>query len=221
MALSRAADRISGGKVVLVGALALLTGLYSIGTVRRNAVWRTDFALFEDTVRKSPDSGVAQEQFGRALMGRDRLDEAIGHLRTALALDPSSDEAHTNLGIAYYRKGLIDQAIEEERISIRLNPNLPEKHFNLAQALADKQLWGEAIREYEIAIRLDPNFADAYNGLGFSLAMAGAIDNAIERFGTAARLDPDNPMYRKNLSRAQEMKKEASGGTGTVSPNVP
>ena len=214
MVLARVADRIPQGKLVLIGALALLTGVYSLGTVRRNAVWRTDYALFEDTVRKSPDGSVAHEQFGAALMGRDRLDEAIGHFRTALVLDPSSDEAHTNLGIAYYRKGLIDQAIEEERISIRLNPNLPEKYFNLAQALADKQLWEEAIREYEIAIRLDPNFADAYNGLGFSLAMAGAIDNAIEQFGKAARLAPDNPMYRKNLARAQEMRREETGGTG-------
>ena len=213
MALARATDRIPRGKVVLVGALVFLTGVYSLGTVRRNAVWRTDYALFEDTVRKSPDSAIPHEKFGTALMERGRLDEAIGHFRTALALDPSSDEAHTNLGIAYYKKGLIDQAIEEERISIRLNPNLPEKHFNLAQALADKQLWEEAIREYEIAIRLDPNFADAHNGLGFSLAMAGFIDRAIEQFGTAARLDPDNPMYRKNLSRAQEMRRE-TGGTG-------
>jgi hypothetical protein len=212
--LTKTAEKSSRGTIALIGALALVTGLYSLGTIQRNAVWRSDYTLFEDTAGKSPDSAIAQEKFATALMGRDRLDEAIRHFKIALALDSSLDEAHTNLGIAYYRKGMLDQAIEEERISIKLNPNLPEKHFNLAQQLADKQLWEEAVREYEIAITLDPNFADAHNGLGFSCAMVGSIDKAIEHFEIAVRLAPENPMYGKNLSRAQEMKREASGRTG-------
>ena len=213
--LTRMAGRSSRGTIALIGALALVTGLYSLGTIKRNAVWRSDYTLFEDTVRKSPDSAIAHEKFATALMGRDRLDEAIGHYKVALALDYSLDDAHTNLGIAYYKKGMLDQAIEEERISIMLYPYMPEKHFNLAQQLADKQLWEAAIREYEIAIKLDPNFADAHNGLGFAYAMAGSIDKAIEHFEIAVRLAPENPMYGKNLSRAHEMKKEASGRTGT------
>jgi hypothetical protein len=44
--------------------------------------------------------------------------------------------------------------------------------------------------------------------------MVGSIDKAIEHFEIAVRLAPENPMYGKNLSRAQEMKKEASGRTG-------
>jgi hypothetical protein len=40
--------------------------------------------------------------------------------------------------------------------------------------------------------------------------MDGSIDKAIEHFGTAGKLDPGNPMYRKNLLRAKEMKKDAS-----------
>ena len=208
MFLAHAAEKLPRRTVALVGALALLTGLYSLGTVRRNAVWKSEYTLFEDTARKSPDSAIAQEKFATALMGRGRLDEAIERFKVALSLDYFLDDAHTNLGIAYYKKGMIDEAIEEERISIRLSPDMPEKHFNLAQQLADKQLWREAIQEYEIAIKLDPNFADAHNGLGFSYAMIGSLDKAIERFEAAARLAPENPMYRKNLLRAREMKIE-------------
>jgi tetratricopeptide (TPR) repeat protein len=208
MFLTKMAEKSSRGTIALIGALALVTGLYSLGTIKRNAVWRSDYTLFEDTARKSPDSAIAREKFATALMEQGRLDEAIQLYKSALALDYSLDDVHTNLGIAYYRKGMLDQAIEEERISIKMNPDMPEKHFNLAQQLADKNLWGEAIREYEIAIKLDPNFADAHNGLGFSCAMVGSIDKAIEHFGIAARLAPDNPMYVKNLSRAHEMKKE-------------
>jgi protein O-mannosyl-transferase len=215
MFLTKTAEKSSRGTIVLIGALALVTGLYSLGTIRRNAVWRSDYTLFEDTTIKSPDSAIAREKFATALMEQGRLDEAIRHFIIALNLDDSLDDAHTNLGIAYYRKGMLDQAIEEERISIALNPNLPEKHFNLAQQLADKQIWEAAIREYEIAIALDPNFADAHNGLGFSCAMAGSIDKAIGHFENAVRLAPDNPMYAKNLSRAREMKNEASVRKGT------
>ena len=197
--------------IFLMSSLALTAGLYLWGTVERNAVWKSDYTLFEDTARKSPESAIAQEKYATALMGQDRLDEAIQHFKIALALDYYYDDAHTNLGIAYYRKGLIDQAIEEERISIRLFPNMPEKHFNLAQQLADKEMWAEAIQEYEIAVKLAPNFADAHNGLGFAYAMVKSIDRAIEHFEIAARLEPDNPMYRKNLSRSYEMKKETIG----------
>jgi hypothetical protein len=45
--------------------------------------------------------------------------------------------------------------------------------------------------------------------------MVGSTDRAIEHFAAAVRLAPENPMFIKNLSRAREMKREASGGTGS------
>jgi tetratricopeptide (TPR) repeat protein len=212
--LTRIAGRSPKGAVVLISSLALIMALCLVETIKRNAVWKSDYTLFKDTVRKSPDGAIAHEKFATALMGQNQLDEAIKHYHIALGLDYYYDDAHTNLGIAYYRKGLIDQAIEEERLSIKLYPNNPETHFNLAQQLADKQMWAEAIQEYEIAVKLAPNFADAHNGLGFAYAMVKAIDKAIEQFEIAARLEPNNPMYRKNLSRAYEMRKEEIGKGG-------
>jgi len=210
MLLTRIGAMAPQGTTVLTVLLVLLTGLYSSGTIKRNAVWKSDYTLFEDTLRKSPDSAITHEKFATALLERNELDESIKHYRAAITLDYSYEDSHTNLAIALYRKGLIDQAIEEGRVAVTLNPNFPETHFNLAQQLADRQLWAEAVQEYRTAVSLDPNFADAHNGLAFSYAMTGSVDKAIEHFEAARRLAPDNPMYQKNLARALKMKQDSS-----------
>src|SRR5262249_25449220 len=109
---------------------------------------------------------------GLALYEMGRLDEAIGHFREAIRLDPkASARAHNNLGLALYEMGRLDEAIGHFREAIRLDPKASAKaHNNLAPALRAKGRLDEAIAEFEQAQRLEPGWADPYNNLAWLLA---------------------------------------------------
>ena len=57
---------------------------------------------------------------------RNRIDEAIVHLRRALAINPQHADAHRNLAVALGFKGRIDEAIVEAREALKLQPDSAE-----------------------------------------------------------------------------------------------
>ncbi|HAM53054.1 MAG TPA: hypothetical protein DCP92_21010, partial [Nitrospiraceae bacterium] len=52
-------------------------GLYTVGTISRNSVWKDNSNLWSDTVRKSPDSTMAHNNSGLAYAFKGQLDMAI------------------------------------------------------------------------------------------------------------------------------------------------
>ncbi len=101
---------------------ALLPGLYFTGTFTRNPAWRDDYRLWTDTVRKSPDGAIPHNNLAVVLDKREELDEAVRHLRLAIALDPAYADAHDNLGNVYMEKGLFGSAVREFEAAVRLDP---------------------------------------------------------------------------------------------------
>jgi hypothetical protein len=118
--------------ITLTLGFLLLIVVYSFGSMRRNTVWKDDYTLWSDTVRKSPDAYIPHNGLGHAYLARGYVDKAIEHLTRAIKLR-SHPGAYINLGIAYQSKGLIDKAIEQYQIAIKLNPDDPGAHINLVQ----------------------------------------------------------------------------------------
>ncbi len=186
----------------------ILIGLYSLGTISRNTIWKSDYILFSDTVKKSPNNAQLREFLGNALSDMGRIDEAIEQYRTALALDPYFiAEIHNNLGNAFFKKGWIDKAIEHYEMALTLKPELAEVHNNLGIAYGKMGLIDRAIGHFETAVRLQPDYIEAHFNLGVSYIKNGLIDQAIGHFETAAKMDPDNPAFRNTLFKAYEQKR--------------
>jgi len=82
------------GRVWAVATLALVLGT---GTVLRNQDYRTEVALWSDTVRHSPDKARAWNNLGYALQLEGRPAEARRAYERALALDPEHLPARINL----------------------------------------------------------------------------------------------------------------------------
>ncbi len=76
--------------------LALSLGL-AYATVMRNQDYRSEVALWSDTVRKSPGSARAFNNLGYAYQLEGRRDEARGAYARALELDPEHIQARFNL----------------------------------------------------------------------------------------------------------------------------
>lgn len=186
--------------------LCMSTALYAGGTIRRNADWKDSYSLWSDAVSKSPESAIAQENVGFALLYQGRTKEAKGHFEIASRLDPDLTDAFLARGIAYSNKGLIDKAILEFHAALIFRPDSVDVHYNLGLAYDTKGWLDQAIEQYRTALMLKPKYADAHNNLGISYAKKGLTDRAIEHFEDAVRLNPNDPDYHMNLARAYEIK---------------
>jgi tetratricopeptide (TPR) repeat protein len=146
-------------------------------------------------------------QLGWALYREQRVDEAIGYYRAALALRPDAGVVHNNLGVALRQKGWLDEAIGHYEQAVRLDPKSALAHTNLGNALHKKGRLDEAIGHYQQAIRLNPGSAAlAHTHLGNALHKKGRLDEAIEQCEQAVRLDPKLALAHTNLGAALESK---------------
>jgi tetratricopeptide (TPR) repeat protein len=181
-------------------------GLYTVGTIKRNNVWKDNSNLWSDAVRKAPDSAVAHNNLGVEYESKGLPDMAITEYQAALRLNPDFADAHNNLANAYASKGLLDMAIAEYQTALRLNPDYAKAHYNLGVAYASKGLSDMAIAEYETALRLNPDYAKAHYNLGVEYESEGLLDMAITEYQTALRLNPDYSKAHNNLGVAYASK---------------
>jgi tetratricopeptide (TPR) repeat protein len=184
----------------------VLAGLYvaafAVQTLRRNPMWRNEFDLYQAMVREAPESAGAHLNFGTALAGAGRKDEAIAHYRAAIELNPDYVGPHDQLAFALLDQGDMAGAIPELREVVRLQPESPDARNNLALALKRSGQLDSAIVEYQAAIRLDPNSALTLNNLGSAYLAHGDFGQAIATLHAALRLQPGFQAARSNLAEA-------------------
>lgn len=100
-------DKLQLKKSLIVVVLVFLTGS-AYATVTRNLTWQSNLALFEDTVKKSPDFPVAKNELAMALIENNRKAEAIKILDSIQM--PASQASSLNKMTVYYERGEYDQA---------------------------------------------------------------------------------------------------------------
>jgi tetratricopeptide (TPR) repeat protein len=200
LVLGRAAREPKLGRVA-AAATAVLLAVFAVGTVRRNAVWRDDLALWTDTIRKSPDAAVAHNHLGVALEEAGRVEEALEHFRAATRLDSRSFGAWSNLGMVLAKQGRPDEAVGHFRTALAIRP-VPGIHVNLGDALEELGRLDEAIAEYETAVRLAPRMAEARVRLGVAYGEKGLLGEALRHLRAAVELAPEDPVAHHNLANA-------------------
>lgn len=151
-----------------------------VDTLLREAllrIQRKEFAQAErvlDIVFSSrPDDPNAVYVLAQLRHLQNRLTEAQGLYRRALALDPTRPEVQFHLGQALTIAGELDDAVAAFKESIRLRPERPEAHFELGMTLQRKLDWSSAERCYREVLRLDPNFLAAKHALATTLISLG------------------------------------------------
>ena len=120
-------------KKILITCLVSVTLLFSFWTYARNKVWQDELTLYADIYEKSPNKARVNNDYGTALMGAGRINEALPIIEKALQLYEKEIEhqqggfgygmsiINLNLGILYQNKGEYYKAI------FYLNKSL--KHF--------------------------------------------------------------------------------------------
>ncbi len=199
---ARATGRLQSARLarglLLAAAACAAAGL----TLARNHDFRSERAIWADTVAKLPANGYAHYNLGVVLLQEGGPREAIPEFRAAIRIEPRYVEAHNNLGIALLDAGRPDEAIAEYQEALRLRPRFAQAHNNLGNALAQSGRVADAVAELREALRLQPDYPDAELNLGIALQQEGQTAEAIGRYQEALRLQPDYPDAHDDLGNA-------------------
>jgi tetratricopeptide (TPR) repeat protein len=197
----RFAGRVPAGsampsRVVVLLLLATLAAL----TWNQARVYRDLETLWRDTLAKNPESWLAHDNLGVLLQQRGRLEEAIGHFRAAIRIEPDHHEGYNNLGSALRERGEPDAALAQLRRSLEVEPDYFPAHNNLGLTQHDRGVYDEAVRSFEYALRLDPSSAAAHTNLGVTLAAQGRLEEAARHHRAALQADPALAGAHTNLA---------------------
>lgn len=207
-------SRMTGGSWTRLG-LSLAAFLFGAWAAERNAVWRSEVAVWEDALTKAPGKarvrgnlGVAYFYRGKTWVDLERRDadwdKAEAYFKAAVAVDPRFTEIWANLGNMYHARGRMDEAEAALDRAIKFKPNRGEFHGNLGGVYLEKGWTSEAIVEFEAAARLSPHPSRAYSNLGVALADLKRYPEAVRALEHALELEPGYLDARVNLGLAYE-----------------
>ena len=184
------------------GILLLLVLTNTVLTYERNKVWRSDYTLWGDCIKKSPNKARPLSNYGKALADMGNASEALTYYNRAIELNPRFYAAYYNRGNAKLNLGDYERAVADYEKALKINPYLSDGHYNLGDALARQGKMAEAVAHLKEAVRLRPRSAEYHNNLGYVLVLQGKEEEAITHFQEAIRLKPDLAAAHNNLGNA-------------------
>ncbi|HUB67860.1 MAG TPA: tetratricopeptide repeat protein [Candidatus Methylacidiphilales bacterium] len=159
-------------------ALAALLPL-TLLTLAREEVFTNDLSLWADTLRVSPFSVIAYNNYGLALGRAGRLDEAISVYQKALTLNSNFPDSHNNLAWTLLQKGELDGAITQCQRALEIDPHYADAHENLGVALFKKGDVEHALAQFQQAAQLDPGNNQDRENLAGAEAVARRLQNKV------------------------------------------
>jgi tetratricopeptide (TPR) repeat protein len=118
------------------------------------------------------DRGIpsnARKEFAKAskFSREGKTEEAIYHLRRAIAFHPNFVMAHNDLGTQLLAQGKLNEAAQELRTAITLDPNSFNPTLNLGIVLTQQQRFSEAVDLFGKALSIEPGSPAArlYSGI--------------------------------------------------------
>jgi tetratricopeptide (TPR) repeat protein len=166
----------------------------SMGSIKSLHDW--DWQAAEEELKLgielNPQSPLAHETYGYALISTGRTDAAIAAFYRALEIDPFSLTLNMNLGFILSYANQYDRAIEQGRRVIELEPQFHGGYMVIGYALSGKEMYEEAQEYLKKSISLGGG-AMALNVLTFTNGRLGKLDDA--RAGLAKLLEIKKQRY--------------------------
>jgi Flp pilus assembly protein TadD len=149
--------------------------------------------LLRRLAAERPDDAGIHLQLGRVLAARDKTDDAIAELQTALKLAPADADAQRDLAELYASSGKDALAETAYRALVAAQPKDAELHRGLGKALLLQKKFPEAEQEFLTAVRLKRDWPDVYVDLAFAASENKNYDLTIRALNGRATLNADMP----------------------------
>jgi tetratricopeptide (TPR) repeat protein len=202
---------------VLLIALAILTA-------RQASVYASSIDLWRDTAGKNPDSWMAHNNYGTALLNvagdlpperaDDRpgmLDQSMKEFARAVEIKPDHERAWNNWGQALLLRGKPEDAMPKLSRALELNPNNVEALMGLGRAQFVLKQTDAALATYARALEAaraqrattpKERAAAIYHALGLIAQAKGDLPLAIQHLAKATSIVPEMAEYRYDLAGA-------------------
>lgn len=187
----------------LAVVLALLAVVGAAATVQRNPVWKNALSLWGDAAAKSPGSGVANVNYGFALMTAGQTELGQRYVARGVSLAPHLVQRTMRRAVSNAQQGRSADAILAFHNVLVMDPRSAEAHYNLGVLYEERRQNDRAVSEYLAAIALDPTAANAHNNIGILYFTMGQPEQGLRHLEEAVRLGPKDPAFRANLERAR------------------
>jgi tetratricopeptide (TPR) repeat protein len=166
---------------------------------RQSAMFRDGETLWWATLSRNPNSWLAHNNLGTALLKKGQATDAFAHFQRAVEINPGAPEPRNNLGNRLRELGRLDESAAQLEKALQIKPDYAEAYNNLGNTLARMGRPSEAMARYDQALRIDPNYAEAHNNLGNILLDLRRADEAVAHFKRALQLKPGYAAPHYNL----------------------
>ena len=194
--------RIRVDRRKLAAALCGIVAVLAIATYRRNELWASDIAIWEDAARKSPGKQRVHFQLAHTYYAHGQCRDAIAQYAEAARVEKPDYGVLVDWGLAYDCSDEPDAAVGKLREAAALEPKA-HVYTQIAMVYAKRSRWPEALEALAQAEKLDPNYAVTYYYRGGVRAKTGDFAGAVADYTHALALDPLMEPAREGLAYAE------------------
>ncbi len=174
-------------------AVILLIGC-SMLTIQRNKVWGDEFALWNDTVAKSPHKARPYNNRGNAYAAQGNVSHALSDFNMAITINPKYEDAYYDRGVLYDSEGMETQALADFSRTIDLYPQYLKAYIGRGIAYAKLGYFNQALFSLNKAIEINHKDPEIYLDRATVEFQEGDMDQAMIDLDKATEI---NPYYAK------------------------
>ena len=178
-------------EAVFAAVVILIIFSLSWATIERNSIWRSEFTLWTDCVKKSPRKGRPHYNLGYYYHASGQAKKAIEEFELTLRLDPKMAPAHFNLGVIDYNEGRLDEAVLRFKKAIAINPRYTQAYASLGEVYHRRGRSEDGLAVFKEALKIEPNNTKALNHLGSIHLRSGDLEKAFMEFKKVVMIDPN------------------------------
>jgi len=176
---------------IAIIALLFIVFVNTVLTYQRNRIWKDDYTLWADCLKKSPSKARVNNNLGLALLNQGKTEESIVLFSNAIRITPGYIVPYINRGLAYSKIERYQKAIDDYNKAIPMKSDVDEIYNNRGTVYDKLGQYQQAINDYKKAISLKPTQASAYNNKGIVYYKLGEYQQAFEDYNKALSLKKD------------------------------
>jgi tetratricopeptide (TPR) repeat protein len=196
------AERRKKGIVAIEAVTVGLLLAYGFGTWKRNEVWHTEAALWQDVTTKSPLNGRGWMNYGLTKMEHGDYAGALADYKRAEIYAPNYFFLEINMAIDLGAMGRGPEAEPHFRRAIELQPNEAQTWYFYGVWLFQQGRTAEAIQNAKTAVNLNPAYIEASHLLMNAYSQTGQWAAMREVAQNTLKLLPGDPVALANLNRS-------------------
>jgi len=182
------------------------------GTFFRHEVWRSEIAIWSDTVAKSPNKLRPLLNLGTAYYEHGKPVEAAACFHRVIQIAPSCAVAYLNLGKMMNAAGKFQDALAVLQAGLRHAPDDPDLHFELGVSQCGLGQIQEGEKSFKRAIQHRATHVRSHLNLGLIYAKSRQYEQALEYYRKADALRPLDPQSRQIVSQIETVLRQRKAG---------